>query len=598
MHKGEEALFFELIRKPRAEEVVKRPQLLYRKSGFTAVLSLTSLAHNFNENVNQDFIANSYLYLALRSSWCRASIVKELIRLGCPLLNTALPPDQHDFHPFFTLLRRSTNTYQYFTPWWLRRKQHFLEEEVATLRELGTAMVAKQDPVFDREVAIGVDMSLDYTQHSQQTSYRRLDYLPWSRTYPDVLRLLLPTERLFGAIYSFRQDQVSFWTKKTLHLLFHQTMHGLAGELHQTSAQLGAFLQAPQVPLRVADIRAEDALSATGLATGEMLDGGKFRLKGSKAEVLQHAEALRTMFLTTCFLRLESTPQLPWLETALRWVSCAPEMFLKGSDRQPLAALKQFFHALRAFQRHRCTTLLHYLAKSQELVPDLTTALKGPARFYAHCLNSKGRSPLTMAARAANLGAVELLLQTGTPLSPGSLYLALQGPVHCSTQPLSTEEEQKRLQVFQRLFSMLSLSEKEALCNHESLPEEQVKGCEESFGYPLILACARYSEAGIKQLLALGLSPCLVHIQKLPKKVRQGGRISQSSQLVATCALKEALKRKDCSIAVLIYHDIVSRHPLAFSEQRYLPHSSLYAECAVLAQRLDLLEVAEGIRKA
>ena len=203
-----------------------------------------------------------------------------------------------------------------------------------------------------------------------------------------------------------------------------------------------------------------------------------------------------------------------------------------------------------------------------------------------------------MAVRAANLGAVELLLQIGTPLSPGSLYLALQGPMHCLTQPLPAEEELKRLQVFQRLFSMLGLSEKEALCSHESLPEEQVKGCEESLGYPLILACARYSEAGVKQLLALGLSPCLVHIQKLPKKVRQGGRISQSTQLVPTCALKEALKRKDRSIALLIYHDIVSRHPLAFSEQRYLPHSSLYGECAVLAQRLDLLEVAEGIRKA
>jgi len=586
---GAEALFFELIGKPRVQEVIQRPQHFYRKSGLTAVLRLTVNAHAYNENINQDFIANSYLYLALRSGNCKVSIVRELLRLGCPLLNPALALDQHDFHPLFILLKRSPNST--FGPWWIYRYRtpHFSEEEAAILRELGTAMLVKQQPALDREVAIGVEMSLDISQHTKSSPLRYLDHISWSRTHPDLIRLVLSTGRLFGSIYSFQQDQVRFWTTKTLQLLFHQTMLGLSSELLQTTTQLNAFLPATKVPLKVSDIQAEEVLSATGLATSNVLTEGKFLLRGSKSDILHHVEALRTLLLSTCFLRLEQTLPLPWLETALRQVCCGPEMFLQGSARQPLAALKQFFHAFRAFQRHKCTTLLHYLAKYPESLSDLKAALQGPAHSYSHCLDSKGRSPLTMAARAANFEAVEFLLQTGAPVPADALYLAIQGSKHCLTLPLPVEEEEKRLQIFERLHAKLSPQEREAV-----LSGNQGQGPAESLGYPLILACARYSEAGVKRLLALGLSPCLVHIQKLPKKVRQGGRVNVSSQLVPTCALKEALKRKHREIALLVFNNIMSEHPLTFAQQRYLPHSSLYGDCTALAKRLDLQEIAEG----
>lgn len=583
-------MFFELIAKPRAHEVVQRPQHFYRKSGLTAVLRLTSHSHAYNENINQDFIANSFLYLALRSGSCKVSIVKELLRLDCPMLNPALAPDQHDFHPLFTLLKRSFNSP--YGPWWMHRRQvsrFFLREEAATLKELGSALLAKQLPAFDHEVAIGVDVSLDSSQHTKNSPHRDMDHMTWSRTHPDLLRLVLSTGRLFGSIYSFHQDQINFWTTKTLQLLFHQTMLGLTNELLQTTTQLNAFLPAVQVPLKVSEIQAEKVFNVTGLATSNALVEGKFLLRGSKSEILHHVEALRTLLLTTCFLRLEETPTLPWFEKAFRQVCCGPEMFLQGSDRQPLAALKQFFHAFRAFQRHKCTTLLHYLAKYPELLPDLTAALQGLARSYAHTLDSQGRSPLTKAARAANPKAVELLLQVGAPVSPDALFLALQGSKQGLTLPLSADEEGKRLQIFECLFAKLNPHEREAV-----LSGDQGQGPAESLGYPLILACARYSEAGVKQLLALGLSPCLVHIQKVPKKVRQGGRINTSSQLIPTCALKEALKRKHHAIALLVFQDIMSKHPLTFAQQRYFSYSSLYGECTVLAKRLDLQEIAEG----
>ena len=570
---GVESLFFDLVTKPHAQEVVLHPQSFYRSSGFKSVLKLNTHSCRFNENVNQAFIGNSFLYLALSSSCCKASIVKKLLQMGCPLLNPELAHDQHDFHPLFALLRRST--VNYFGMSWLRYRlqpRNFFQEEATIISELGFLLLATQNPAYDSEAAVGLDVSLDSEQHKKETTTRTWERSQSSRIHPELLRLVLPTGRLFGSIYSFSANKVSFWTSKTLQLLLCQTRLGLNSELRQTTSQLNSFLPAAQVPLRVADIVSEQAANTTGLVTSETLTEQKFRLEGSRNDVLQHAEALRTLLNNTCFLRLEKAPNMPWLEKALRQVCNIPELFLHGSSRQPLVVLKEFFQAFRAFQRHSCTTLLHYLAKNQSLVCDLTTALQSSARFYAHCLDRKGRSPLTMAARAGNLEAVDVLLQAAVPVPPGALFLALQGPAHSLTSKLSPEEETIRLQIFQRLFAKISQCEGsgEDLSGYDSLFSQEkglMQGSEMSLGYPVILACARYSEAGVRQLLALGLSACLIHLQKLPKKVRESGHLKQSSHIVPTCALKEALKRKDCSLARLIYSELASKYPLTFSKQ-------------------------------
>lgn len=599
---GLETLFFELIKKPRALEVIQRPQHFYRKSNITAVLQLTSHAHDFNENVNQEFIADSFLYLAIRSRFCRVRIVQQLILLGCPLMNPALPLDQHDFHPLFTLLRRPPK-WSIGPSWYYHAKPlDFTSQEGATLAELGAALLAKQDPVCDREVAIGIDVSLDGAHHRETPEALRRSYLPHARTHPELLRLVLPTGRLFGSLYTFEPGRIAFWTAKTLKLLFHETQLGLSPELRQTIAQLHAFILPSQIPDRVAEIATEEARTTTGLAASRVLNTLKFHCQGNKKEVLNHAEALRTLLLGVCFLRLDQARQLSWLFSAVGKVCGTAELFLRGKDRLPLVALKDFFQAFKAFHRHSCTTLLHYLAKYSSLAPDLTTALQGSAHLYAKCLDRKGRSPLTIAARSANLKAAELLLQAGASLQPGDLYIALQGPAHTLTQPLSHEEETSRIQVFVRLLTHVSGSGAvvEDLSGYDELFAQEktwMQGSEKSLGYPLILACSRFSEAGVRQLLALGLSPCLLHVQKLPKKVRKSGRIQLTSQYVPTCALKEALKRKDCTLSLVIFHELAAKYPLTFSKQRYFSLRAVYGECAVLAQRLDLLEVAEGIRK-
>jgi len=599
--RGLETLFFELVTKPRAHEVIQKPQYFFRESKLNAVLRLTSHAYTFNENVNQEFIANSFLYLAVRLWPCKLRIVQQLILLGSPLMNPALPVDQHDFHPLFTLLRRTP--YSSFDPWWMPRIKilNFSSHEGALLAELGAALLAKQDPACDREVAIGIDMSLDSAHHKKElTTYRSL-YLRNSRTHPELLRLVLPTGRLFGSLYTFEPGKVAFWTAKTLQLLFNETLLGLAPELHQTTTQLHAFLLASQVPSQVAEIEPEEARSTTGLSASTLLSTFKYRLRGSREALLNHAEALRTLLLSVSFLRLDQAPSLPWLSTAIGHVCGTAELFLRGTDRLPLIALKDFFQAFNAFHRHSCTTLLHYLAKYSSLASDLTTALQGSARLYAQCLDRKGRSPLTIAARSANLKAVELLLQAEVPIQPGALYLALQGPAHTQTQPLSHEEETRRIQVFMHLLTQVSGSGavEEDLSGYDELFAQEktlMRGTEESLGYPMILACARFSEAGVRQLLALGLSPCLLHVQKLPKKVRKAGQIHITSRLVPTCALKEALKRKDRSLSLVLYHELAAKYSLTFAKLRYSLFRAMYGECAVLAQRLDLVEVAEGLR--
>jgi hypothetical protein len=86
-----------------------------------------------------------------------------------------------------------------------------------------------------------------------------------------------------------------------------------------------------------------------------------------------------------------------------------------------------------------------------------------------------------------------------------------------------------------------------------------------------------------------------MHVQKQPKKEREAGRIKTTSKLVPTCALKEALKRKDQTLSMLIFHELAVKYPLTFSKQRYISLRALYGECTVLAQRLDLLELAEAL---
>jgi hypothetical protein len=453
-------------------------------------------ANVFNENVNQEFIANSYLYLAIRSPYCRAGIVKQLILMGCPLMNSAVPLEQHDFHPFFTLLRRTrTVPYGFYrAPRYRRNPLKFFNEEGATLYELGTAMLAKQDPLYDHEVAIRVDMSMDSCHHSKEAVAFKHNYLRNSRNHPEVWRLALASGRMFGAIYTFQQDRIPFWTSKTLQLLFNGVQLGLATEMQQTTSQLHAFLPASQVPLRVADIADERTLSTTGFATSSnLLNTYKFSSKGSRETVLQHAEALQTLLLGACFLRLNQAPRLPWLNVAIGQACGIAELFLREKDPLPLIAVKEFFKAFNAFQRHSCTTFMHYLAKYPVLTSDLSNALQGVARLYAHCLDRKGLSPLTIAARAANLHAFELLLQAEVPVRPGDPYIALQGPAHNRLQPLRAEEETMRIEVFMRLRTQLNGCEPvgEDLSGYDQLfvqEKTMLQGSEESLGYPIILA--------------------------------------------------------------------------------------------------------------
>jgi hypothetical protein len=136
---------------------------------------------------------------------------------------------------------------------------------------------------------------------------------------------------------------------------------------------------------------------------------------------------------------------------------------------------------------------MHYLAKYPVLTSDLSNALQGVARLYAHCLDRKGLSPLTIAARAANLHAFELLLQAEVPVRPGDPYIALQGPAHNRLQPLRAEEETMRIEVFMRLRTQLNGCEPvgEDLSGYDQLfvqEKTMLQGSEESLGYPIILA--------------------------------------------------------------------------------------------------------------
>ena len=572
---GRETFFFALAAKPGASQLLLKPQRFYKQSGLVRPLGLTSTGAPFNENVNQGFISNSFLYLAISSPHCRVSIVRYLLDLGCPLLNEKLPVDHHDFHPFFQLLRRTRN-FDYTMRVYELSPGALYREEGLLLTLLGSAMLQKQYQAYARELAIGIEMSVD-PDHCRKQAVVRSSYMKNARLHPELLRVVLPSNQLFGTCFSFAGDQLAFWKKKTYELFFHTAMLGLHSEMKESIEQFHSFVKPTQpVPLQLAEVTGLDEL----LEGSEVLAEEKYRIYHSGADVLSHFNSLHDLLLRSYFVRVQSTHNLTWLDTALRQVSSLPELFVRGShqDKQQLLSLKKFFEAFKAFHRHTNTTLLHYLVKYPELLSDAKTLLESPAKKFAHCLDSKGRSPLSNASRAANLPAVQLLLDFGVPFSPEAqspFFYALQGPARLLTRPLGSEEESTRMRVFEELLARLpgqTPTEGDDTSGYDgnfSTEKTLMHGPAASFGYPLILACARYSEASVRKLLSLNVAPCLVHEQEAQQKRRGADKkIVVTTVLVKTCALKEALKRKDVELAQIIARKLATDFPLTVQKQQ------------------------------
>lgn len=83
-----------LILEPNIQYLILHPEKYIQNEKFRSKLRIHYNLSEFPENVNMDFIKNSFLYMAI---YCSAplEIIKSLIEIGCPILNESLKAGLH-----------------------------------------------------------------------------------------------------------------------------------------------------------------------------------------------------------------------------------------------------------------------------------------------------------------------------------------------------------------------------------------------------------------------------------------------------------------------------------------------------------------------
>ena len=83
-----------LVSCPTTVAMVLYPTRYIPHTRFLSKLSLYYNVYEYKENVNEDFIKNSMLYLAIAVK-APVEVVRYLVELGCPLINERLEEGKH-----------------------------------------------------------------------------------------------------------------------------------------------------------------------------------------------------------------------------------------------------------------------------------------------------------------------------------------------------------------------------------------------------------------------------------------------------------------------------------------------------------------------
>lgn len=592
IRKGDVEALKQLVKSPEGLQFVLKPYDCAFSLGICSELALADLKSQYNENVNVDFITNSYLYFALSSSFCSVELLTTLLDLGCPLLNPSLPAESNNFHIFYAFSKQERRYYERKSP--VITFSH--KEKCLQLLTQRMLAAAETSPALYRELGIGVDVTLD------KAALRRVrdkwqESPGWKQSVPSlvVLREVLrhPSKPLFGKCFAFERGKEDFWLTKTAELMLRLSAMGELTDLKEVLSQFAHFTAQVFMPtpsLTLSALSEATVLSATSLERLQihlaqlLMKPGLVQLAGGLAEPVEYAQCLAQVLVRFGVIRGAGKMESRKVEFALRSVVGTAELWAKGKPAltREMVTLKYLFASYFAFLKSTQTTLMHYLAKREELNELLTASLSDINADLSHYIDSKGRCCLGIAAYYGNIPGIAILLrhnwrfpEFGEGLSP--LLLCLEGLRYSYkakrrqlkvTEAADTELN-RRFEGFKQLYSRLP-AQTEALDAADdsgydssfSVEKRYMRGSPESrYGYPLIVAAAHYKPEQVQEMLSMGLSPCTVHRSRLPTTRKIGPKLVKETKEVLTCALKQALQRCQPQIASLLMSEIARKYP-------------------------------------
>lgn len=593
IRKGEVEALKQLIKLPGALDFVLRPYECAFSLGICSELALADLTNNYRENINEDFITNSYLYFVLSSNFCSAELLSTLLDLGCPLLNPSLPAEMNNFHLFHAFSKQERRYYQRKIP------EMTISHRECCLHLLSQRMfaAAAATPALYRELGIGVDITTDKaacsrvrSQWPQETSTGKWRAPTWT-----VFREVLwhPGKPLFGKCYGFERGKEGFWLSKTAELVLRLSALGDLADLKELISQFSYFSEqtfAPTPSLSLPDISEATVLQAASLEglhihlAQLLMQPGLIQLPGGLAKPVEYAQCLGEVMVRFGVLRGAGKIESRKVENTLRSVLGVAELMAKGKAEfaGEMVTLKCLFRSYFAFLRSTKTTLMHYLAKREDLSELLEASLSGFNARLGHYIDSKGRCCLGIAAYYGNIQGIDVLLGLnwrfppfGEGLSP--LLLCLEGlrySYKAKRRPMKVTEAldselDRRFQGFKLLHSrlpaqteVLDTADDSGYDSSFSVEKRYMRGSPESlYGYPLIVAAAHYKPEQVKEMISMGLSPCAVHRYSLQVPRKAGKQIVKVAKEMLTCALKQSLLRCRPDIASLLMSEIALKYP-------------------------------------
>jgi hypothetical protein len=592
---GDIEAFKSLLKYPAAEEFVRNPYDCSFPLGISSELALADLIGNYNENVNADFIFNSYLYFTLTSSTCSSELLTTLLGLGCPLINPNLPAELNNFHLFYAFSKRQQRRYY----------ERSLPKMTTTdmekcLQLLAQRMLAEAEalPALYRELAIGVDVMLDraifrkvrkqWAQEStwilgNQTSLVVLREVLWHRDKP-----------LFGKCYRFDEGKKGFWIEKTVELMLELCTLGDLKDLKEVITQFAEFspkVFPPTPSLTLSDIREAgisdpNCLETLQIRLAELLmKPGLIQLPGGLPDSLKYAQCLAQVLVRFGVIRgPERVINNRKAENAIRSVLGSAEFAaLRNAEFSgQIVTLKSLFGCYFAFLRSTNTTFMHYLSKREELKDLLRASCSGFNADLSHFIDKKGRCCLGVAAYYGNKQGIEVLLDLNWQLPAytqglSPILLSLEGLRYSykvkrrqmKEVKASDDELERRFQCFKLLHRKLPvLTESPDIrddSGYDSLfsaEKQYMRGTPESrYGYPMLVAVTHYKMEHIKEMLSMGLSPCAVHRYSLQTTRKVDKKLVKEAKEVLTCPLKQSLLRCRPAVASLIISEIALKYP-------------------------------------
>lgn len=485
-----------LTRAPPAQSLLLNPRQAIPNTKFLSKLHLYYNITEYRENINEDFLKNSLLLVAVNHQ-AGLEVVRALVEMGCSVINEELEAGKH------VIDMQNYHIMKEIVEGYCRNKAFY----PVFAYFLGVLLDrSERHSQYYAEISIGIDM------FSLTIGLKPHLFSGDSDSFFQFYQNLLEKGVLFTKCYKFGHQRDSFWSEK-LGILLSMLIHAGKKELLRTTID--------QFYASIEQLSSTEVRNIEKLASDSMITA-KFRpWRYSKVGVLQVSQCLYA-FITS----FDACDRLIKPRKYIEWLSGQSEVAKCEETRQEMQILREL---LQLSETTEDVSVFHVLAKYGSRVeevqrylcyrPQLRTAIE-----ETNAKEAQGKVwPLAprslifafeVACKHANSETVAVLLaaqlQFPTWTWAWALLSCLCGDypeANWSSRhaPICSSEIPARMELTRLVLEGYLQRLDDPTCS--DLPINKQSCVEHRFRFPLIAAAAFYPADFIAWLIAKGLDP-------------------------------------------------------------------------------------------